>query len=309
MTTSAQKADAVFLFAVGLSVAFLLLITGLMIFFVIRYRSSRHPQAAQIEGNTPLEIIWTVVPLILFLVIFYFGWTNFDYMTHPPRDAMVVAVTARQWAWSFQYPNGKRTKQLYAPVGRPMRLEVTSADVIHGLYVPAFRLKIDAMPGRVSTAWFQATLPGCYDLQCTVICGVDHSLMLSKVVVVPDARFRAWYFGDEDAPEPAEPVLPPPPAPLEPRGLTVLRAKGCLDCHAVDGAAMVGPSLKGLLGRREEVLVGGQPRWISVDEPRLRRAIQDPGQEPVRGYPPVMPQVPLDPQELTEVIEYLKALR
>ena len=308
-STSAQKADAVFGFAVGLSVAFLLLITGLMIAFAIRYRFQRHPRAAQIEGNTLLEILWTVVPLVLFLVIFYYGWTGYTYMSHPPRDAMVVSVTSRQWAWSFQYPNGKRAKVLYAPLGRPMKLEVTSADVIHGFAISAFRLKIDAVPSRVNTTWFQATRLGSYDIQCTVICGVDHSLMVSKVVVVPEAAFRAWYFGGEDAPEPDEPAKPPAMAPLEPKGLSVMRNKGCLGCHSVDGEPRVGPTLKGVLGRREEVMAGGQARWITVDEARLRRAIQAPGREPVRGYPPVMPETPLEAQDLAEVIGYLKALR
>jgi cytochrome c oxidase subunit 2 len=301
-STSAQRADAVFFSVMALCVVFLVGITGVMIFFVVRYRRSRHPRAAQITGNTALEIVWTLIPLVLFLAVFYYGWTNFDYMTHPPRDAMTVAVTARQWSYGFRYPNGKQTRTLFAPLGRPMKVDVGSADVVHGFFIPAFRLKVDAVPGRTNSTWFQATRLGTFDIQCTVICGVNHSAMLSQVRVVPEGAFRAWYFGGEDAPEPG--AAPPP----EPRGLALMRAKGCLDCHSLDGSPQVGPTLKGLFGRREEVLVRGAPHTVTVDEARVRRAILTPGQEPVSGYPPVMPAVPLTPSELDEVAAYLKAL-
>jgi cytochrome c oxidase subunit 2 len=203
-STSAEKSDAVFFFVFGLSLLFLIFITILMIYFVIRYNKKRHPKAEQIEGHTGLEILWTVIPLLLFLAIFYYGWTNYDYMRQAPRDSMVVKVTARQWVWSFEYPNGKQTKALFAPIGKPMKLEVRSADMVHGFFVPSFRLKIDAVPSRANTTWFEATRLGAFDIECTVICGVDHSLMLSKVVVVPEEEFKAWYFGGETAPEPGK---------------------------------------------------------------------------------------------------------
>jgi cytochrome c oxidase subunit II len=163
-STSAQKSDAVFFLVFWLSVAFLVLITATMVFFVVRYSRKRHPKAEQIEGHVGLEIVWTVVPLVIFLAIFYYGWTNFEYMRNAPRDAMLLKVTARQWAWSFEYPNGRQTSVLYAPLGRPMRLEVRSADVVHGFFVPAFRLKVDAVPGRPATTWFEATRLGAFDI-------------------------------------------------------------------------------------------------------------------------------------------------
>jgi len=309
-STNAPGTDSLFRFALALCVGFLALITVLMVVFVLRYRRERHPRAAQIEGNTLLEIVWTVVPLALFLVIFHQGWLRYDQLRRPPRDALAVAVTARQWKYGFRYPNGRQTSRLYAPLGRPVKLELRSADVIHGFFVPAFRLKLDVVPGRTGVTWFQATRTGAYDLLCTVVCGVDHSRMLSQVVVVPEAEFRAWYFGPEDAPEPGAPALPPaPPAPDQPEGLRLLRSKGCLDCHSLDGSPLVGPSLKGVFGRREEVSAGGRTRSLTVDEARLRRAITRPGEELVQGYPPSMPETPLEPGELDAMVAYLRSLR
>jgi cytochrome c oxidase subunit 2 len=309
-STSAQKSDAVFFYVFALSVAFLIFITALMIYFVIRYSRKRHPKAEQIEGHTGLEILWTTIPLVLFLTIFYYGWTNYEYMRQAPRDAMAVKVNARQWSWSFEYPNGKQSKILYAPLGKPMKVEVRSLDVVHGFFVPAFRLKVDAVPSHTNTTWFEATKLGSFDIECTVICGVDHSLMLSKVVVVPEDAFKAWYFGGDDAPEPKPvPDAPKPVAAFVHPGLAVMTAKGCLDCHSVDGKPMVGPTLKGLFGKQEVVVSGKAARTVTVDEAYLRQAIVNPMKDVVRGYPPSMPPTPLAPKELDDVIGYLKTLK
>ncbi len=310
---SAQKSDAVFFYVFGLSVAFLLFITALMIYFVIRYDKKRHPVASQIEGHVGLEIVWTVIPLILFLSIFYYGWTNYEYMSQAPRESMVVKVMARQWSWSFEYPNGKQSKVLFAPLEKPMKLEVRSADMVHGFYVPSFRLKIDAVPARANTTWFQATRLGAYDIECTVICGVDHSLMLSKVVVVPEDEFKAWYFGGENAPEPGKSLTAagtPAAPPDEPKGLALLKANGCLECHSVDGKPMVGPTFKGLFGKSEQIKVAGVDQTVTVDEAYLRRAILNPESQVVRGYPAdTMPAAELKPDELSQVVTYLKTLK
>lgn len=311
-STSAAKSDTIFFYVFGLSVVMLTFITTLMIYFVIRYSRKRHPKAEQIEGHVGLEIVWTVIPLAVFLTIFYFGWTNFDYMRKAPRNALTVKVTGRQWTWAFEYPNGKQTKQLYAPINRPMKLEVRSTDVVHGFFIPSFRLKIDAVPSRANTTWFQPTKLGSYDIQCTVICGVDHSLMLSKVVVVPEDEFKTWYFGDEETPEPGQQAKQSqahPPVSLEPMGLQVMRAKGCLTCHSVDGKPMVGPTLKGHFGRTVEVVAGNKVRRETVNEGHVRTAILKPKDEVLKGYPPAMPVVAMAPTELTEIVSYLKTLK
>ena len=308
---SAQKSDAVFFYIFGLSVVFLVGITAVMIYFVVRYSRKRNPVASQIDGHVGLEVVWTVVPLLLFLSIFYYGWTNYEYMSQAPRDAMAVQVTARQWSWSFEYPNGKQSKVLFAPLGKPMKMEVRSADVVHGFFIPSFRIKIDAVPARTNTTWFQATKVGAYDIECTVICGVDHSLMLSKVIVVPEEEFKAWYFGGEDAPEPGKslPAKAAPDLKALPKGLAVMTANSCLECHSVDGQPMVGPTLLGLFGKQQQVLIGKQIKTVIVDEAYLRRAITEPMAEVVRGYPPSMPDSTLTPQELSEVVSYIKTLK
>lgn len=310
-STSAQKSDAVFFVVFAISVVMLLFITAMMIFFVIRYNRKRHPKAAQIEGNHLLEIVWTVVPLVVFVALFYYGWTNFDYMRNAPRDAMVVKVNARQWAWSFEYPNGRTTTALYAPLNRPMKLEVRSQDVIHGLYIPAFRLKIDALPGRATTTWFQPTLEGAWDVQCTVICGVQHATMLAKVVVVPEDEFKAWYFGPEGSPEPGKRFVlhgQGVPVSTTPEGIALLQAKGCLACHSTDGKPMVGPTFKGMFNTSRTVTSPAGDRTLTADESYVRRSIQQPGADVVKGYPPAMPSIPLSTKELDDTVRTLKKL-
>jgi cytochrome c oxidase subunit 2 len=188
-----------------------------------------------------------------------------------------------------------------------MKLEARSLDVIHGFFIPAFRLKIDCVPGRVNTAWFNPTVTGSYDVECTVICGVDHSSMLSKVVVVPEAEFRRWYFGDENAPlpkaEPAAPAVSGPPA------LAVLKRHDCLTCHSLDGSVMVGPTFRGLFGRSQEILAGGRTRTVVVDEAHLRHSLLHPGSQRVKGYPEVMPPAHLAPGELEDIIAFIRTLR
>jgi len=311
-STFATQADRIFLYVFIVSLAFLVFITGLMVYFVIRYSQKRHPKAVQIEGHTLLEITWTVIPLALFVVIFYFGWTSWTYGQNAPRDAMVVKVTGRQWAWSFQYPNGKQTDKLYAVLGRPMKLEVGSLDILHGFYVPAFRIKVDAVPGRTNTTWFEPTRLGTYDIQCTIICGVNHSAMLSLVEVVPEKEFKSWYFGPEGAAEPKIAAVSSAGAPVkeEHSALALMRPRGCLGCHSTDGKPMVGPTFRGLYGRKEEVLNSeGVATWVTMDDERIRLAILEPSREVVRGYPPQMPAIQFKDEELSRVIDYIKELK
>src|SRR5512136_1791145 len=201
-SSAAGRVDAVFLFISVLSAVFLVFITTTIIYFVIKYSRKRHPRGEDIEGNKWLETAWTTIPMVLFLVMFVYGWTNFSYMREVPREAMVIDVTGRQWAYSFKYPNGRLTSDLLLALDRPVKLELHSLDVIHGFFIPAFRIKEDIVPGRDNYTWFVPTQLGSFDIECTVICGVSHANMLAKAVVVPVSDFEKWYFGDPDAPLP-----------------------------------------------------------------------------------------------------------
>ncbi len=323
------KVDDVFIYIFVLSAVFFVGLIGSMLCFVVRYSRRRNPKPTNIEDHLGLEITWTVVPLILFLTMFYYGWTNFAYTRHAPRDALVVEVTARQWVWSFKYPNGRVTPDLYLALDRPVKLQLHSLDVLHGFYVPAFRVKRDVVPGHVNEVWFIPELLGSYDIECTVICGVNHSYMLSKVHVVPEEAFKQWYFGPEDAPLPAVTASTsaaaaakvttagaltaagtvPPGAQEKPPAVALLESKGCIACHSLDGSVTVGPTFKGRFGQREVVRSGDSEREITIDEAYYRRAIQDPQAEIVKGYPPVMPQTPLTDDEQRLVIDFLKGLK
>jgi cytochrome c oxidase subunit 2 len=309
-----DKVDDVFLYIFALSLLFLVGLTATMVYFVVRYSRRRNPQATNIEGHTGLEITWTVIPLVLFLSMFYFGWTNFRYMRQAPRDALVVEVTGRQWSWSFKYPNGRVTPELYLALDRPVKLQLVSVDVVHGFFVPAFRVKEDVVPGKVNEVWFVPKLLGSFDVECTVICGVNHSYMLSKVRIVPEAAFKEWYFGPQEAPLPlpttatTTPVTAVP-AEAKPPAVALLEAKGCVACHSLDGSVTVGPTFKGRFGTREVVRCGETEREITIDESYYRRAIQDPQAEIVKGYPPAMPTTPLTEDELRVVVGFLKGLK
>ncbi len=310
-STAAGRVDTVFLAIVAVCVAVLIGVTFLLIYFSIRYSRKRHPRGVDIEGHTTLEIVWTVVPTLLFLVMFYFGWTNFEYMRSVPRDAMVIDVTARQWAYSFTYPNGKRTTALVLALDRPVKAQLHSLDVIHGFYIPAFRIKEDVVPGKGNYTWFTPTMLGTFDLECTVICGANHANMLAKVIVVPEEAFKAWYFGDEDAPLPgqAPAAAASAPAPSGP-AVALLRERSCLACHSVDGTPGVGPTLKGLYGQKQTVRgKDGAEREVTVDDARLATAIREPHGETVKGYPPAMPPPRLSEAEQAQLLDFLKSLR
>jgi len=307
-STVSGKVDAVFLYISALTIAFLVLITFLMIYFVVRFRRSRGEAAHDIHGHAFLEILWTGIPLVLFLSMFYYGWTNYRYLREVPRDAMVIKVTARQWSWSFTYPNGRQTSELFVAVDRPIRLDLKSLDVLHGFYVPAFRIKADVVPGKENYTWFEATQLGDFDIECTVMCGVNHSYMLSKVRVLPEAAFSTWYFGDSAEP-PVLAAAPAPSAPEPARGERVFRLKGCVACHSTDGSRLVGPTWKGLFGSQVAVLTQGRESTMIADEEYLRRSIHHPPKEVVKGFAPQMPKAALKESDVTDLVAFIKSLR
>ena len=311
MPTSASNlaagTDRVFLYIVALSAVVLVGITTAMVLFVVRYRRSRRPHAEQIEGNTWLEVAWTTIPTILFLSMFFYGWAVWREGRAGPAGVPTVKVTGRQFAWSFTYPGGKTAPQLVLPLGRPVRLDVVATDVIHGFFVPAFRLKVDAVPGRSNYTYVTPTLEGSYDVECTSMCGTGHSYMLSKVHVVKPELYDAWAASPStEPPGPGGIVVAPAPADPAQRGRLLAEEQGCTGCHSVDGSAGVGPTFKGAWGRRE-ALEGG--RQVTVDEPYVVRSIKTPSADVVKGFPDAMPQVPLTDAQIQDLVAWLKTLR
>jgi cytochrome c oxidase subunit II len=309
-SSAAGRVDSVFLFIVVLSAAFLVFITATLIYFVIKYSRKRHPKGEDIEGNKWLETAWTLIPTALFLLMFVYGWTNFRYMREVPREAMVIEVTGRQWAYSFKYPNGKHTSELLLAVDKPVKLELHSLDVIHGFFIPAFRIKEDVVPGKENYTWFVPTQLGSFDIECTVICGVSHANMLAKAVVVPVSDFEKWYFGNEETPIPGKAKASPAGEISNSAGLSLLQSHLCLSCHSIDGSALVGPSLKGLYGAKRIVIEpDGKELDLVVDDAYLAKSIEDPNADTVKGYPPIMPKGDLSKANLQQVVDFIKTLR
>ncbi len=195
-----NSVDGTFLFTLVVSIFFLVLITFLMIFFVIKYSRKRNPKGTNIHGNMGLEIAWTGIPTILVLIMFWYGWQGYKEMVDVPEGAMLVKVTAQMWKWSFQYEDGKKTDTLYVPVNKPIKLILNSNDVNHSFFIPAFRLKKDVFPNRERVAWFIAKETGSYNIACSEYCGLNHSYMYSKIIVLPEEEFKNWMYrmSDED---------------------------------------------------------------------------------------------------------------
>jgi len=193
-----QSVDSTFIFIVSVCVFFLALITTMMIIFVIKYNRKRNKKAVNIHGSVPLEITWTVIPTILVIIMFYFGWEGYELMTNAPANSMVIKVTAQMWSWKFEYPNGVKTDTLYVPVNKPVKVLLHSQDVDHSFYVPAFKFKKDVIPSRTNTAWFLPEKLGTFDVFCAEYCGLRHSYMYSAVVVMPQADFKKWLDAQEE---------------------------------------------------------------------------------------------------------------
>lgn len=193
MTTPVQEVDQVFWYILGVSVVLLFGITAVMVYFVIRFRRSKNPVPSDIRDNYKLEIIWTVIPTLIALSMFYVGWTSYLGLRTVPEDAMEVLVEAQKFSWLFIYDNDKESEnELVVPQGKAIKLNISSIDVVHSFFLPAFRVKVDAVKGMPTYAWFFADEVGEYDIQCTEYCGVGHSAMLAKLRIVPPAEFEAW---------------------------------------------------------------------------------------------------------------------
>jgi cytochrome c oxidase subunit 2 len=296
---SGRVVDNVFLYIVTICIMLLALITFLMVYFVVRYRREKHPKPVDIEGSTWLEITWTVIPTLIVLSMFYYGLTGFEFLKKVPPGAMTVKVVARQWSWLFQYENGIQDPELRVPVGKPIKLLLTSQDVIHGFYIPAFRIKQDVVPGMTNYLWFQPTQAGTFDVMCSQYCGLEHSHMLTKIVVLPQEEFTKWYQSRK-----GEVAAKGPPL-----GSQFYQVKGCVACHSTDGSPRVGPTFKGLLGKKEEVTSAGKKETVVVDEAFVRKFISEPNVVHIEGYPPIMPKISMTNEERTALVDYIKSLR
>ncbi|MFH1279604.1 MAG: cytochrome c oxidase subunit II [Candidatus Eisenbacteria bacterium] len=298
-STVAGGVDRLFDFILYISLFFFLLIVGLMVLFVIRYRRRKGVDAEKsATHHTALEVTWTVIPLILVGVIFYLGFVGYMNLATPPGNSYEVNVTAQKWSWMFTYPNGYVDQNLHAPVDVPVRLVMTSEDVIHSFFVPAFRVKKDVVPGRYSNVWFEATEPGEYDLFCAEYCGTSHSDMIAKVIVHPPGEFEIWLEQASDFLDRMSPAE---------AGAKLYAARGCKQCHTADGSSNIGPSFKGLYGRKG---VFDDGTAYTAEENYLRQSILEPMAYIVAGYEAVMPtyQGRLKDREITAIIEYMKTL-
>ena len=296
----AEGVDHVFHFIFWVSAVSLVLIVAVTLLFVFRYRASPSRQApeASPDHSTRLELTWSGIPLLLVMVMFGISTKVYLDMTGtPPGPAPAqVKVMARKWSWWFDHPNGKGAKDLHLVVGQPVELVLASADVVHSLYVPQFRLKQDAVPGRYTRMNFTPIMAGTFPILCAEYCGTNHSQMMADVVIHPDqASYDAW------AAEGRSPTLS-----LAEQGRKLFDEKGCSACHSDDGSAGVGPTVKGLWGKTEKLVGGGT---ATVDENYVRESIVTPARKIVAGYEDMMPPMPLEEQEMLAVIAYLQSLK
>lgn len=298
---SGEVVDRVFLYILIITVFLLCLITFLMVYFVIRYQKRRNPQPVDVHENIWLEIIWTIVPTLLVLTMFFYGLTGFNFLKRAPEGAMKVKVIARQWSWLFEYENGMRSAELRVPIGKPVNLSLTSEDVIHGFYVPAFRIKQDVVPGMVNHLWFQPTQVGSFDVLCTQYCGLQHAKMATQIVVLPENEFNQWYQKGKEEKEAKAPA----------RGIQLFQEKGCRACHTIDGTSLVGPTVKGLFGKTVTVITDGKERQVVAGETYLRKSLLEPKADLVKGFPPIMPSQKglITDEELEGIITYMKELK
>jgi cytochrome c oxidase subunit 2 len=296
-STMAPRVDALYFFLIGISVFFAALIAGLIVFFAIRYRRrSPGEVGAPVHGGMALEITWTVIPFFIAMVIFVWGASVFYAMNRPPDETINVYVVGKQWMWKFQHLDGQREiNELHVPVGRAVKLIMTSEDVIHDVFIPAFRVKADVLPGRYTNIWFQATRPGRYHLFCAEYCGTRHYGMGGEVIVMEPAEYQAWLSGG--APEGS----------LASAGEQLFQNLACITCHRADSQGR-GPVLQGLFGKPVQLQDGST---VIADEAYIRESILHPSAKIVAGFQPIMPtfQGLVSEEQLLELVEYVKSLQ
>ena len=294
-SSTAGSVDALYIFLLTLCGVMCIGIFTMIAVFAIRYRRSAGNRAEPIEGSTALELTWTFIPLGIFIFIFVWSAAIFFRERTPPKDSTEVYTVAKQWMWKFQHIEGQREiNELHVPVGRDVRMIMTSQDVIHSFYVPAFRIKQDVLPGRYTTAWFRATKPGTYHLFCAEYCGTMHSGMVGDVVVMEPAQYQTWLSGGAAA------------GSLSNTGQALFQSLGCSTCHRLDTQGR-GPNLTGVFGK-PVLLEDG--RTVTADENYVRESILSPTAKVVSGFKPIMPpfQGIVSEEQLNALVAYVKSL-
>ncbi len=302
-STFAEGTDGLYDFLFWVSAASTLLIYVVMFYFIIKYRAKGR-EANELADktshhNTALEITWSVIPFFFLVAIFVWGFRGYVDLRTPPKNAMEIHVQAQKWDWIFTYPNGHVDGNLHVPVDRDVRVIIQSTDVLHSLYIPAFRTKMDAVPGRYTDLWFHATKEGKFPIFCAEYCGTKHSDMLATAVVHEPGGYEKWM--DEIQSE----LLDMPPVEL---GAMLYEQQGCKTCHSTDGSRLVGPTWKGLFGSQRTFADGTSAK---ADEEYIRDSINNPAGKVVQGFSPSMPtyQGKLNDRQITGIIEYIKSLK
>jgi len=296
-STTAGQVDALYFFLIALTAFFSLLIAALVFGFAVRYRRrSPDDRPPAIYGSLALELTWTLIPLVIVGVIFFWSADLYVTLSQVPKNAIEVNVVGKRWMWKLQHMTGQREiNELHVPVGVPVKLSLTSEDVIHSFFVPAFRMKKDAVPGRYTTAWFQATKPGRYHLFCAEYCGTRHSNMIGTIVVLEPAAFQAWLAGGASG------------GSLASAGEKLFQDLACVTCHKADSGAR-GPNLVGVFGRPVALQDGST---VTADETYIRESIVAPSAKVVAGYQPIMPtfQGLVSEEQLLQLVAYVRTLK
>jgi cytochrome c oxidase subunit 2 len=296
-STFSWKVDALYFYLSGVTLFFALLISATLIFFVIRYRRRTPYEIPRpIAGSHRLETLWTIIPFVIAMTMFGWGARLYFEQYKPPQNAMEIYVVGKQWMWKLQHATGQREiNALHVPVGRKIKLIMTSEDVIHDFFVPAFRTKADVVPGRYTTIWFEATKPGTYHLFCAEYCGMNHSGMIGSIYVMEPREFDNWLSGNASNASPAA------------AGQQLFQTLGCVSCHGANGEGGRGPTLTGIFGH-DTVIEGGQK--VRVDEGYIKESILTPQAKIVAGYQPIMPtfQGQVSEDQLVQLIAFIKSL-
>lgn len=314
-STASLKIDHLHFFVILTTIVASVLVGLTAVYFFIKYRRrSEYQKTPFIEAPWWMEAIIITVPAIFFLWWFARGFSDLVFIQSPPPNTFDVYVMSKQWMWKYSYPNGPNSiDRLHVPAFRPVRLLLTSRDVIHSFFVPAFRLKQDAVPGRYTEMWFEARMPGTYQVLCAEYCGTNHSMMWGDVVVMEPVEFENWFakqrrglgIRQDESPAPREEGVE---SLLVQQGWKVAAEQGCLRCHTTDGTPHLGPSFQGMYGRQQKMITG---RTIVIDEAYITQSMMDPMAEIVAGYQPIMPSYRgvITPTETAAIVELIKSLR